>query len=426
MKNMFLHNWGLKLVSLLMAFFLWCVIARFGDPPDTRSFSDIKVRFVNTSVLEDQGKVYEVLGETDTVRVTISASKSVIDSLRNTDIVAEADLSKLTGQNTVPIHYDVLNANLGTGTIEGDHDEVQLNVEDRAEKWVRVTYSLIGDVATGYTVVSASPELNRIEISGPASLLNQVSYAYVELDVTGATNSISANVEVGLYDKDNKKLEYANLTKTVRYIMMKVDVLPTKEVPIEIQVTGTPRDGYLATGEVTQSLTSVRVAGSATQLSNMNKLVISGDALDLTDRTESIETSLSLNNYLPSGIRLVDTDSGNRITVKVKVEEILTRIVTIPASEIVLLNVPEGMDAKVDDGGEGYQLEVSGLARYLDNLDADNGKIAGMVDIGKWIAEKGMEKLRPGTYSIPIQFTELDGVTQKNRLEAKVIVKKAS
>ena len=233
-------------------------------------------------------------------------------------------------------------------------------------------------------------------------------------------------MEVGLYDKDNKKLEYANLTKTVRYIMMKVDVLPTKEVPIEIQVTGTPRDGYLATGEVTQSLTSVRVAGSATQLSNMNKLVISGDALDLTDRTESIETSLSLNNYLPSGIRLVDTDSGNRITVKVKVEEILTRIVTIPASEIVLLNVPEGMDAKVDDGGEGYQLEVSGLARYLDNLDADNGKIAGMVDIGKWIAEKGMEKLRPGTYSIPIQFTELDGVTQKNRLEAKVIVKKAS
>ena len=107
MKNMFLHNWGLKLVSLLMAFFLWCVIARFGDPPDTRSFSDIKVRFVNTSVLEDQGKVYEVLGETDTVRVTISASKSVIDSLRNTDIVAEADLSKLTGQNTVPIHSEM-------------------------------------------------------------------------------------------------------------------------------------------------------------------------------------------------------------------------------------------------------------------------------------------------------------------------------
>lgn len=425
MKSRFLHNWGLKLVSFLMAFLLWCVIARFGDPPDTRSFSDIKVRFVNASVLEEQGKVYEVLDETDYVRVTVSASKSVIDSLRNSDIVAEADLSKLTGQNTVPIRYDVLNASLGTGTIVGDHDVVQLNVEDRVDKWVRVSYSLVGDVAPGYAVVGASPELNQIEISGPASLVNQVRYAYVSLDVSGATSSISANVEVSLHDKDNNPLEYSNLTKTVRYIMMKVDVLPTKEVPVELKVTGTPKEGYLATGETSQSLSTIKVAGSSTLLSNMNKLIISGDALDLTGRTESIEANLNLLNYLPSGVRLVENDYNNRITVSVKVEQIQNRTVTIPAEEILFLNIPEGMEAQIALDEEDYQLEVSGLARYVDTLNSESRKVTGMVDIGKWMAEKNIEKLRPGTYSIPIQFTEYDGVTQTTRLEAKVVLKKA-
>lgn len=425
MKNRLLHNWGLKLVSLLAAFLLWCIIARFGDPPDTRSFSNIQVRFINASALEDKNKVYEVLDNTDVVRVTVSAPKSVIDSLRASDIVAEADLSKLTDINTVAIRYNVMNANMSNGTVTGDRDLVKLSVEDRVDKWVRVSYILKGDVAEGYTVTSSTLAFNQLEISGPKSLVDQISHAFVELDIEGATSSIAANVEVNLYDKENNKLDFKNVTMTSKYILMKAEILPIKEIPVEIVVSGTPKEGYAATGEYTQSINTVKVAAATNVLSNLNKIVVSGSAVDITNYTDSLTAVINLNNYLPNGVKLVDNDFNNRITVTVNVEEIKKRTVTILNDDILILNIPEGMEAELNEKIEGYDLEVSGLARYVDPLNSESKKIMGMADIGKWMTEQGIEKLAPGTYSIPIQFTEYDGVTQLNRQKASIIVKKA-
>ncbi|MBP5669225.1 MAG: hypothetical protein J6X14_02840, partial [Lachnospiraceae bacterium] len=126
LKKMLLHNWGLKLASVFLAFVIWFIVAQVGDPKDTRAFSNIQVRLVNTNLLTEQNKYFAVIDGTDTVRVSVTAPTSVFQTLRASDIIAEADISKLTDINTIQITYYAINTNADAISFDGDHDVVQL------------------------------------------------------------------------------------------------------------------------------------------------------------------------------------------------------------------------------------------------------------------------------------------------------------
>ena len=78
MKKKILHNWVLKLASLLLAFVLWFLVVQIDDPSDSTTFYNVPVNLTNTELLEKENKVYEVLNGTDTIRVTVRAPRSVI------------------------------------------------------------------------------------------------------------------------------------------------------------------------------------------------------------------------------------------------------------------------------------------------------------------------------------------------------------
>ena len=52
-KKLVLDNWGLKLISLLLAFVLWFVVISIDDPVREKSFSNIPVQLINTEELEE-------------------------------------------------------------------------------------------------------------------------------------------------------------------------------------------------------------------------------------------------------------------------------------------------------------------------------------------------------------------------------------
>ena len=150
MKKKIFHNWGLKLASLLLAFVIWFLVAKFGDPIVSVTFPNVRVSLTNTELLDNENKVFEILDNTDTVRVTVRIPTSMRSQLRASDIVAEADMNKLTDINTIGISYYV--PNVDADSISGDHDFVRLSVEERMTKWIRVQSKILGEVAEGYMV----------------------------------------------------------------------------------------------------------------------------------------------------------------------------------------------------------------------------------------------------------------------------------
>ena len=408
MRKKLLHNWVLKLASLALALILWFLVVQFEDPPDTKTFSNISVKLVNTELLDKENKVYEVEDKTDVVSVTVKAPKSIIGQLRATDIVAEADVSKITDINTIAINCYVQNVE-GVDSVESNRDVVRLNVEDKRTKTVRVVSKTVGEVAENYIVGNTQTDLNQITVSGPASAVDQISYAGVEINVNGYTMNLSANLDISFYDADDNLLDLDNITKNVDYIHMAVEVLATKEVPVEVNYMGEPAEGYMATGVVVSDPAAVRIAGTTYALSGISKISIPEDRLDITGASGNLSETVDLRDYLPDNVGLADSSFNGRVTATVYIEPIVEKELEIPAQNVTITNVPEGMSAELPETEEPYVLNVSGLAEFIDPL-LQNG-IRGVVDIAAWMEEQELTELEPGTYTIPITFGLAEEVT---------------
>lgn len=410
MKKLLTRNLGLKLASLLLAFVLWFLVAQIYDPKDTVTFNNIQVRLINTELLDEEGKVYEVLDNSNLVRVTVTGPQSIVKSeLRRSDIVAEADMSKLTDINTIAITYYCENISNDSVEIKGNHDSVRLNVEDKTSKWIKLESNTIGNVASGYMIGNVSLDQTNIEVTGPKSAISQVDHAGVDINVTDSTSSLSANVDIKLYDADDNELTLESVKKNVDSAHMTVEVLAMKEVPVEIEYMGVPEDGYMATGEVESSVPTVRIAGNASTLVGISAITVPEDRMNITGQTDNLVDIINLKEYLPSNVRLADKSFDGKITATVYIEPIVSKDLTVAAENISVTGVPDGMEAEITSTAEEYNITVSGLSRDVSILR--DSSVTGILNLTQWMEDNGVEELTPGTYTIPVTFNLAEDIT---------------
>ena len=410
MKKLLTRNLGLKLASLLLAFVLWFLVAQIYYPKDTVTFNNIQVRLINTELLDEEGKVYEVLDNSNLVRVTVTGPQSIVKSeLRRSDIVAEADMSKLTDINTIAITYYCENISNDSVEIKGNHDSVRLNVEDKTSKWIKLESNTIGDVASGYMIGNVTLDQTNIEVTGPKSAISQVDHAGVDINVTDSTTSLSANVDIKLYDADDNELVLESVKKNVDSAYMTVEVLATKEVPVEIEYMGVPEEGYMATGEVESSVPTVRIAGTVSTLVGISAITVPEDRMNITGQSDNLVDIINLKEYLPANVRLADKSFDGKITATVYIEPIVSKDLTVAAENISVTGVPDGMEAEITSTAEEYNITVSGLSRDVSILH--DSSVTDILNLTQWMEDNGVEELTPGTYTIPVTFNLAEDIT---------------
>lgn len=424
MKKLLTRNLGLKLASLLLAFVLWFLVAQIYDPKDTVTFNNIQVRLINTELLDEEGKVYEVLDNSNLVRVTVTGPQSIVKSeLRRSDIVAEADMSKLTDINTIAITYYCENISNDSVEIKGNHDSVRLNVEDKTSKWIKLESNTIGDVASGYMIGNVTLDQTNIEVTGPKSAISQVDHAGVDINVTDSTTSLSANVDIKLYDADDNELVLESVKKNVDSAYMTVEVLATKEVPVEIEYMGVPEDGYMATGEVESSVPTVRIAGTVSTLVGISAITVPEDRMNITGQSDNLVDIINLKEYLPANVRLADKSFDGKITATVYIEPIVSKDLTVAAENISVTGVPDGMEAEITSTAEEYNITVSGLSRDVSILH--DSSVTGILNLTQWMEDNGVEELTPGTYTIPVTFNLAEDITVVPNINIHIRLKNA-
>lgn len=413
-----LNNLALKLISVVLAVVIWFLVVMINNPKDSTSFSNIQVNLINTELLEAGNKVYEILDNTDRIRVTVEAPRDVINQLRASDVIAEADVSRLTEVNTVPITCRVMNENVEIISITSNIESVRLHVEDKARKWVIVSCNTVGTVAEGYIVAGSAMEQTRIEVSGPSSVIEQISYAGVEMDVTGATENVTGNVELRFFDAEDNPIDDSAIVKNAELLHVEVRVLATKEVPIELNVGGEPAEGYLATGVVTSEPDRVLIAGTASALADISRISIPEKELDITGAERDVEKDINIRKYLDSNVILADSSFNGRISVTVGIGPRVNRTLVIPESNIMIENLPEGFEQSIAEERESYRLRISGLEENISGLDQNT--LEGRADIRAWMQENSMIELSPGVYDIPVRFELPGGVSVESGITIRL------
>lgn len=419
------HNWALKLGSVVIATLLWILVTNINDPVQPIRFSNIPVTLRNINKITDAGKVYDILDGTDTIStVTVTAPRSVIDSLTRDNIVAYADFEDYTtvdGQYRIQIQLQTNKDFRKIESITGSIDAVRLTVEERASRTLRLTSTTSGSPPDGYVIGDVKPELNQVRVTGPESVIERVTSASVNVEVTGYTSNIATVGEVKLFDSDGAEIRKDSLQLSVPTVNVNVTILATKRVPVVCTVSGSPDMGYLATGEVVTDPDTVLLAGKPSVLDDVSQVTISNHpALDLTGHTDNLNENISILSYLPIGTSNGDPEFSGMVNVTAYVEKIQEKTVEIPYRHTRIENVPEGYKAEFlpENNENGYSLLISGLERNIS--DVNYSDIEASVDLQSVIDIASQEEIISGNYRSTVDFVLPDGVNAVNLVKVLV------
>ena len=426
MSKKLFTNWGIKLISLLIAFGLWFAVVYLEDPPEEETFVNIPVQFVNTELLTDQDLVYEVLDNTDVVkRVTVRGPKTVVSAMRSegkNSIVAIADFANKNMSDVIAIEFQAVTEYSGSITdivpAEGS-GELKLFVEEKDTKNVNVKVETKGQVADGYQLGTAKSEQNRITITGGKSKVEQVSYAAVTVDISGSSSDITTSEVIQLYDKDGNRLDSSIVQKSAERTLASITVLATKTVPVIFETTGEVAEGYRITGEIESSIQEIKIAGSESVLNSVNNIVVPAAVLDVTGLTEDYTEDINLRSYLPSGVQVARDVTNTTATVKITVEQEIEQTLKMMSGNVNIINVPDDITFETAQDHEIYDVPVVGLERDLDSID--EAKLEAVVDVGAWLEAENIDiDTLHGTYYIPAEVELPEGVFTTAPVEIRI------
>ena len=404
-----LHNGGWKLGSIIIAAAIWFIVTNYNDPVTTVSFYNIPVSLTNTEYFSENGKVYQVMDNTDTIpKVTITASRSIAESFTRDDISATADVTELTSRDLVPIHITLKKNQSEVKNVAKSVDDVRLDIEDSKSRTISLQVQTKGLLSEGYIVGDATTSQNLVRISGAASKVDAVAKAVAEVDVTGFTSEIATIADIRLLNEDGLVIRDATITQNISSVNVKVAILETKTVPLKVEYNGVPANEYMVTNDMQIEPQSMLIAGTAESIAGVHEILLNGDEFDINGRKEDLKLNINVKNHLPQGVRLADADSNGLVSITIKIEPVAYRELEISWSRITLTDLPEGVLYTVDEvPADGLMIRISGLKELVDAVTQE--QIIGSVNVSQALAAHGDNP--PPTLNAPVKVTLPEGIS---------------
>ena len=296
---MLTNNLGLKLLSIIAAVMLWLIIVSIDDPVIYQDFSGIRVTMLNEDTVTHKDKVYRIEDNSDIISIRVQAKRSVVEKLSAEDFTATADMEKnIKLDNLVGIEVTCNSRKVRTSdilNITKSRENVVIRIEDASSEQFNVVVNETGQEGEGYMVGTAVPEQSLIQISGPASVIEEIRRVEVDLNKTGFTTDQIKNCEIKIYDNANNPIDTTYLEYNGKTTGMNVHVTMYKKkiVRIRVDYTGTPEQGY-SFKELTFKPETLEIAGTTEDIADLREITIPGEAVNIDGITEDTQINVDV------------------------------------------------------------------------------------------------------------------------------------
>lgn len=362
MKNKILT----ALLSIAIAFGLWMYVITVVEPESEGSYYDVPVVFDGMTQLNDRNLII-TSGTNVNVDLKLLGNRTDLNKLDKTNITILADLSKITepGEHNVKYSISYPSSAGAIEVLEQDPQYITIQVSKRVRKEVPVRIIPTGTLPENFVADMQNAVLDHttVTVSGPEEVVEKIEFAAVSLDLTDRRDNIVESCRHTLCGENGRPIEdVSSVTVNVSDIRLTVKVWQIKEIPVIIQVID---GGGLTAGDVTATPnhSSILVSGSESALRDLDKIEI---LLDLSVLTESQVLKFPI--QLPEN---VTNETGiSEVEVDLKMPEMTTKMVVIPRTSFVYLNVPEGMAAVPD--ALVLRVYVRGRENVLEDVTEEN------------------------------------------------------
>ena len=394
MKDRLKNNRGLKILALIFAIFIWWTVVNIDDPIDIKQYK-VEVSIINTEIITNAGKSYQIDDDTKKVTVTVKARRKILSKIKASNIVAVADMREMQ-DNSVPIRVSI-------DGYEGEYEEVtayprniQVSVENTLKKTFAITPIATGSPRAGHVVGRLVSSPLSVDISGPESKVSKISKVVAKVDVSELSSDANIETKLIYYDAADNVIDQSQLSSNcdINGVTVKVEIWRTKKVNLVFDTSEIKTaEGYRFT-EIEVEPQTLEIAGTTESLSAISTLNFGPEVLQMAEVSENQEVIIDVAEHLPQGIILADSDRTS-VVVRILVEQVGTKSVRIPVGSIQILNLSDQFTIEKGPEQE-VELQFSGTEDDLKKLGVET--IVASIDL--------VEFVTAGPYVVLVQITE--------------------
>lgn len=383
--NLTADRLGTAVLSLVLALIIWLVAVNQENPLITQDFQQ-RVPVTVLGLAENLVLVQDLSNEA--VKLKIRAPRTSWETLDASDFRAVVDLTSLDpGQHDVPIK--VTSVDPKVDILDVQRPQLRVTLDPLEHREVPVQVEIMDGTAFGYDYQQPVYSPMSVTVSGPASLVQQVSRARAEVYLRNAKAQVERVQNLTPVDTQNRPVTGITAEPTSVQVVVPVEQWPgRKEVAVRVKLSGRPSDGYrMSTVRVEPS--TVVLQGDSTRLSQVPGYVET-EPLSLDGATGDVRRRLRL--ILPEGVTSYD---GDTVTATAGVTAMEGGVTLSHA--IVLQGLGAGLLA--EPALNNVDVILSGPVPRLDTLNSDDVYV--VLDLNGLLA---------GTHSVKPKVALPDGI----------------
>lgn len=401
MRKKITNNLPLKLMSVIVAVFVWLIVVNVDNPTSTVSF-EVPVTVSNSSYVEKDGKMYLFDEGQETTRVSVTGRRKTVERLKASDITATADLRQAVSLNTDPVMVPI---SLSCRGIDSDNlsawpQNIAIKLEEtQTQEYIVSVVTGESKPGRGYEIGIKSSNPEKVRITGPKSLIQKIDQVVASVDVNGRVQDVTEMADLKIIDRNQEELSESQM-KYLKYdlanpqVSATVDLWRVKKVSIKAEYSGYPAEGYKV-GSLTLTPTTVNVTGSEEALALLeeqgNTIWIPAEQIDVSGEDRDCERQVDLTQFLPTSenLRLAENTS-NKVIVKASILPVGSEAYMFPTKDIKALNVANKLDATFETSM--VEIRVYGEEEMLAELSADDIRVSA-----------DLSDMKEGTYEVPLK-----------------------
>lgn len=354
------------LLALIVSVGLWFYAVTVVNPDDTVSIRGIRVRIIGAGTLESNNLILTG-GEDQTVDVSISGRRSDLKELNSSSLEAIADVSNIDRAGVYEVSWTldppstVASGDISVTSANSNKITVKVSeYNERPEIPVSVEYQ--GDLPEGYVRDPAVLNTETISFKGPEEEVSRIAKAVVTINLSGATQSLTADLDYRLLDEKDEELTVSKyVTASVPTVRVSVPISCYKQIKLGVKLI--PGGGATEKNvKLSIEPSTIGVSGTAEALKKLDELTIREIDLSQISGTQS----WTVVPDLPAGV--TNRASENSVVITLKITGLMTKKFTIPCTEIERLNDNNALEF----GEQSVTVTLRGTASAISAINAED------------------------------------------------------
>ncbi len=387
-KKMLTKDAGWKLLSVIIAVFLWFMVINIENPVEYRVFSS-SINIENSDLLSSAGKTITNMDSLEGTRVAVRlrGERMVLDKIQQARSlsayidISEIDIYSASGDITLPIR-------LRTGLTGGDTVSIEyispstftVNIDESMSKTFDVTVQYSGN-AGGATVSEKTIDPQKVTVTGARGVIESIESVKAMITLDSPYDGQTVPARINAYDADGNVVGNVSLSSDTAVVTLNVET--TKRVPIQVSTSGEPARGC-SVSDISVEPDSITLVGSEEDLADI--MYITLPDIDVDEISLSFITIYDITPYIPRNVTLSEgSQSIVRVNVEITGQE--ENVVSFSSDDIQIEGtLGEGLSAEVERDTfniivSGSGLEANDITYSVDVTGLSEGEHRVQVDI---------------------------------------------